>query len=168
MSKIVIPDVIDARHGSESTHTCTGTWDYAGQNAQGHNIYRCEGGRNTTGPHYLIEKHDDGAHSCTAACGSAGIEVVWSMVCGVSPFARACEPEVAGVDMPSDVMAWAVAHGLNMDDPDVYVLVAPMDEAGEILGEIVHMAGELPADAVTRIRKAIEEDDQAREERNQP
>lgn len=64
--------------------------------------------------------------------------LVWSVVRGESPDANAVEPGVAGIDIPDAVLAWAEGHGLDESDPDVYLLVTPEDEAGEVQGEIAY------------------------------
>ncbi|MET9712562.1 hypothetical protein [Nocardiopsis alba] len=64
--------------------------------------------------------------------------LVWSVVRGESPDANAVEPGVAGIDIPEAISAWAASHGLNEADPDVYLLVTPEDEAGEVQGEIAY------------------------------
>jgi hypothetical protein len=65
--------------------------------------------------------------------------VVWSVVRGDSPTARAVEPGIAGVNVPTEILAWAETHGMDGDDPDVYILATPGDEAGEVPGEIAHV-----------------------------
>lgn len=83
--------------------------------------------------------------------------VYWSVVRGESPLSRAVEPAIAGVEIPDGVLTWAENHGLSMDDPDVYILVAPEDEAGEVIGEIAGMSGTLPSSDVLWIRGALDD-----------
>jgi hypothetical protein len=84
--------------------------------------------------------------------------VIWSVVEGVSPGSRAAEPGPAGVGIPDDVLDWAAGHGLALDNPDIYLLVTPGDEAGEIAGEIAYRAGQLPVADVTAIRESLEQE----------
>jgi ribosomal protein L25 (general stress protein Ctc) len=88
--------------------------------------------------------------------------VIWSVVRGESPTARAVEPGVAGVDIPDEILAWAAGHGLSMDDPDVYLLVTPADEAGSIDGEIAYRSGTVPAAVSDAIRAQLAEDEENR------
>lgn len=81
--------------------------------------------------------------------------VVWSVVEGTSPDARAVEPAPAGVDIPADVLEWAEENGVAVDNPDVYVLVTPADEAGEVDGEIAHRRGEVSDEDMAAIRSAL-------------
>ncbi|MEU6071925.1 hypothetical protein ABZ864_47780 [Streptomyces sp. NPDC047082] len=84
--------------------------------------------------------------------------VVWSVVRGESPGVQAVEPGWAGVGIPDDVLDWGERHGLQDDDPDVYLLVAPGDEAEpEVLGEVARRRGPLPASDVARVREAVVE-----------
>lgn len=81
--------------------------------------------------------------------------VVWSVVRGESPTARAVEPGLAGVTIPDDVLEWAAGHGLGVDDPDVYLLVTPEDEAGEVPGEVACTTAQAPDGEVASLRTAI-------------
>lgn len=92
--------------------------------------------------------------------------VVWSVVRGESPTSRAVEPGPAGVTIPRDVIDWAESHGLADTDPDVYLLVTPEDEAGEVPGEIAYRKGTLPAKDVAAIRQALDALTAERAERN--
>ena len=67
--------------------------------------------------------------------------VFWSVVSGDCGPVDAVVPEPADVAIPAGVLEWAIGHGLSMDNPDVYVLVATEDEAGEIPGEIAYRRG---------------------------
>ncbi|MCX4451625.1 hypothetical protein [Streptomyces sp. NBC_01789] len=80
---------------------------------------------------------------------------VWSVVRGSSPTARAVEPGPAGVDVPDEILAWAGRHGLSDDDPEVYLLVTPRNEAGEILGEIVWREYRATPDDMTALSNAL-------------
>lgn len=79
----------------------------------------------------------------------------WSVVRGESPQARAIEPGTEGIEVPDRVLSWAQAHGVE-GDPDVYLLVAPEDEAGEVAGEIAYTLAPAPAGVVTRVREALD------------
>lgn len=83
-------------------------------------------------------------------------DVVWSVVRGESPGARAVEPGPLSVDVPTEIVHWARVRGLKTSDPDVYLLVTPRDEAGEIDGEIAFTSGELPESQVAAIRAALD------------
>jgi hypothetical protein len=94
--------------------------------------------------------------------------VVWYVICGESPFSRATEPGEAGIDIPDGVLAWAEDNGLDADDPDVYLLVTPEDEAevqGELTGQLACLPGSLPAEDVAAIRAVIAQDDAYRAEK---
>lgn len=79
----------------------------------------------------------------------------WSVVRGESPQARAIEPGPAGIDIPPEILEWAEEHGVGAHDPDVYLLVAPEDEAGEVAGEIAYMLAPAPAGVVAKAREAL-------------
>ncbi|TDC02652.1 hypothetical protein E1091_00175 [Micromonospora fluostatini] len=81
--------------------------------------------------------------------------VVWSVVRGDSPTAQAVEPAMAGVEIPRDVLDWAEGHGLSDEDPDVYLLVAPADEAGEVSGEVAWIKRAASAEDLARIRAEL-------------
>lgn len=72
------------------------------------------------------------------AMKTATTNLVWSIVRGESPESRAVEPGVAGIEIPAEVLSWAEERGLDENDPDVYLLVTPEDEAGEVQGEIAY------------------------------
>ena len=55
-------ELIDLRQGPRE-HTCSGSWVYAGLNAGGHEIYRCDSGR-----HDAIGPHVNAAHECEPQC----------------------------------------------------------------------------------------------------
>jgi antitoxin (DNA-binding transcriptional repressor) of toxin-antitoxin stability system len=80
---------------------------------------------------------------------------VWSVVRGESPTAHAADPGLAGVDIPGEVLTWAGGHGLDVADPDVYILVAPQDEAGEVRGEIACMTLPMPGEDMARVRAEL-------------
>jgi hypothetical protein len=84
--------------------------------------------------------------------------VLWSVTRSTqNGLSYAVEPGAEGVSIPDDVLTWAEGHGLSADDPDVYLLVAPLDEARGVLGEIACMWGELPAGEISTIRAALAE-----------
>jgi len=80
---------------------------------------------------------------------------IWSVVRGESRLAHAVEPVTADLDIPDEVLAWAVTHGLNDEDPDLYLLVAPADEAGEVGGEIAYREFPIAGDDLARLRAAV-------------
>ncbi|TGB14591.1 helix-turn-helix domain-containing protein [Streptomyces palmae] len=139
-------------------------------------VARCQGEQHPVLITYRSDEDYEAAHAlgrwqaswhrrvCARAAEQTGARieyadlVVWSVVRGESPGARAVEPERHGVDIPDSVFAWAKRRGLSADDPDVYLLVAPMDEAGEITGEIARITGPLPADQGALIRQALDDD----------
>jgi hypothetical protein len=82
---------------------------------------------------------------------------IWSVVLGQSPTARAVEPGIVGISIPDDVLAWAVTQGLADDAPDIYLLVAPADEAGEVLGELAYREFPMDADDLTTLRAFVGE-----------
>jgi hypothetical protein len=53
--------LIDMRSGPQD-HACSGTWEYLGLNAGGHEIYSCDRGHLGIGPHV------NAAHECAAGC----------------------------------------------------------------------------------------------------
>lgn len=81
--------------------------------------------------------------------------VVWSVVRRESPGSRAVDPRPLDVELPDEILEWAAGHGLHVDDPDVYMLVTPADEAGEVLGEVAYRYGRLPVAEVEKIRAAV-------------
>ncbi|MEE1736409.1 hypothetical protein PUR49_07830 [Streptomyces sp. BE147] len=81
--------------------------------------------------------------------------VVWSVVRGESPGAHAVEPGRYSIDVPDEILTWAIGHGVSEDDPDVYLLVTPADEAGEIMGEIAYREGPISAADLTALRAAL-------------
>jgi hypothetical protein len=83
-------------------------------------------------------------------------EVYWSVMSGPSPGSYAVQPEPAGITIPKDVLAWAQGHGLSLDDPDVYLLLAPQEGAGDLPGEIAFMEGELSDTEAVALRAALD------------
>lgn len=83
--------------------------------------------------------------------------LTWSVVRGESPTAHAVEPGIAGIEVPEAITSWAQEHGLNNNDPDVYLLVTPEDEAGEVDGEIVFTTLPAPKSDADLIREALPE-----------
>lgn len=86
--------------------------------------------------------------------------VYWSVVRGPSGDvdAGAVKPEPAGVGIPAVILEWAAGHGLSAADPDVYLLVATEDEAGEIPGEIAYRTGTVSYGEDQAIRAALAQD----------
>lgn len=82
--------------------------------------------------------------------------VVWSVVRGESPAARAVEPGPHDIEVPDEVLAWAEQHGVGTDT-DVYVLVTPQDEVGQVGGEIASMTAQATAGDVTAMREGLAE-----------
>lgn len=83
---------------------------------------------------------------------------VWSVVRGESPTSRAVEPGVVGITVPDEILTWAEENGMSMDDPDVYLLVTPADEAGEVIGEIAYRELAMPADDLAAVRAALDDE----------
>jgi len=83
---------------------------------------------------------------------------IWSVVRGESPTARAIEPGAASIDIPDEILTWAEEHGLSQDDPDVYLLVTPSDEAGEVIGEIAYRELAMPTDDLATVRAALDDE----------
>lgn len=81
--------------------------------------------------------------------------VIVSVVRGESPTARAVEPGPI-VTIPDEWTTWAEGHGLGPDDTEVYLLVTPEDEAGEVAGEIAYRKFWIPAEDVAAIRAALD------------
>ena len=77
---------------------------------------------------------------------------------GESPGARAVEFGAASVDIPDDLLAWAEANGLDHNDTDSYLLVAPADEPAPSVGVIASREASLPAADVATIRAALDEE----------
>lgn len=90
-----------------------------------------------------------------AAPDYEGTLVIWYVMRGYSPFAAAADPQLVGVDIPVRVLDWAEAHGLGEADPDVYLLVAPADEASRLDGEVATLTDVLPPETVAQIRAEI-------------
>lgn len=89
------------------------------------------------------------------AAPTEGTPVIWSVMRGESPNAAAVEPQMIGVDIPLQVLAWAEAHGMTEDDPDVYLLIAPADGARPFDGELATRMDVLPPETVAQIEEAI-------------
>ncbi|MGX1301353.1 hypothetical protein RKD35_002841 [Streptomyces albogriseolus] len=80
----------------------------------------------------------------------------WFVVRGASPGTDAVDPGQAGVTVPDEVLDWAAGHGLDEQDPDVYLLVAPADVApAELLGEVARHRTQLPPAEMRRVRRAL-------------
>jgi len=86
------------------------------------------------------------------------VVVYWSIVRGAAPDAGAAEPGPLDIPIPDEVLELGARYGLG-DDPDVYVLVAPAELAGQIPGEIAydHYRGTLPYSMALRVWEAIQE-----------
>lgn len=71
---------------------------------------------------------------------------------------RAVEPVPAGIDIPDEVLDWLAASGISVDDPDLYLLVAPCDEfTGDCAGLLASRDFEASSEDVTAAVRAIEE-----------
>lgn len=81
---------------------------------------------------------------------------MWSVVRGESPTARAVEPGALSITIPDEIMTWAERHGLTPADPDVYLLVTPADEAGEIAGEVAFRTYPMSPDDLAILRDALD------------
>lgn len=92
--------------------------------------------------------------------------VYWSVMRGESPDSDAVQPEPAGITVPEAVLEWAAGHGLSVDDPDVYLLVAPQEGAQSLTGEIDFMEGTLSDQEAVALRAALDAQDAERAERN--
>jgi hypothetical protein len=57
--------ILDGRTGAVD-HSCAGVWHYAGLNAGGHELYRCDAGQ-----HALIFPHVAADHECAPECCQA-------------------------------------------------------------------------------------------------
>jgi hypothetical protein len=84
-------------------------------------------------------------------------DVYWSVMRGQSPDSDAVQPEPAGITIPDDVLTWATGHGLNVDDPDVYLLLAPQDGATDMQGEVAFMEGRLSLADAAALHTALTE-----------
>ncbi|MDT0418882.1 hypothetical protein RM574_25710 [Streptomyces sp. DSM 41982] len=80
---------------------------------------------------------------------------VWSVVRGTSPTAHAVEPGPLSIDIPDEIQDWAQEYGLSDDDPEVYLLVTPADEAAEVTGEIAFRKFPMSADDLATVRAAL-------------
>lgn len=85
------------------------------------------------------------------------VTVYWSVVRGPAPGAEAAEPGPLGITVPDAVLELGARHGLGVD-PDVYVLVAPAELAGEIPGELAYCRGRLPYSVALRVWEAIDQE----------
>ncbi|GLF98160.1 hypothetical protein [Streptomyces yaizuensis] len=83
---------------------------------------------------------------------------IWFVVRGESPGTQAVDPGQYGVDIPNDVLTWAESHGLDPADPDIYLLVAPANEADpEVTGEMARCWHPLHPETEAQLREAWEE-----------
>ena len=84
------------------------------------------------------------------------VVVYWSIVRGPAPDAEAAEPGPLDIPVPDEVLELGARHGLG-DDPDVYVLVAPAELAGEIPGELAYYRARMPYSMALRVWEAVQE-----------
>jgi hypothetical protein len=82
---------------------------------------------------------------------SPATAVVWSLVRGETR-GHLAVPGAAGITIPPDVIDWAISHGLDDTDPDVWVGVTPEDEAGEVVGEIAYRSGTVDGESMSLLR----------------
>ena len=82
-------------------------------------------------------------------------EVYWSVMNGPSPDSEAVQPEPAGITVPAAVLEWAAGHGLDVDNPDVYLLVAPQKDAESMDGEVAFMEGRLSDQEAVALAAAL-------------
>jgi hypothetical protein len=88
---------------------------------------------------------------------------VWSLVCGPSPRAYAIEPGPLGISIPQEIIDWAdqaarghgYVGGFSPDESDLYLLVTPADEAGEVGGELDFTTLPMPEGDLTLLRRAV-------------
>lgn len=94
------------------------------------------------------------------------VVVYWSIVRGGAADAEAAEPGPLDIPVPDEVLELGSRYGLG-EDPDVYVLVAPAELAGQIPGELAydHYRGTLPYSMALRVWAEIEREQQERRSR---
>lgn len=85
------------------------------------------------------------------------VVVYWSIVRGPAPGAEAAEPGPLDIPVPDEVLELGARYGLG-DDPDVYVLVAPAELAGEIPGELAYYRARMPYSMALRVWEAIDQE----------
>ena len=85
------------------------------------------------------------------------VVVYWSIVRGPAPDAEAAEPGPLDIPVPDEVLELGARYGLG-DDPDVYVLVAPAELAGEIPGELAYYRARMPYAMALRVWEAIDQE----------
>jgi len=67
----LVPIVLDGRFGNGVTHACKGSWNLLGQNAAGHDVFRC-----TARPgHLYVAAHRSAPHKCLTGQGCDSAEV---------------------------------------------------------------------------------------------
>lgn len=93
-------------------------------------------------------------------------EVYWSVMNGPSPDSEAVQPEPAGITVPAAVLEWAAGHGLDVDNPDVYLLVAPQKGAESMDGEVAFMEGRLSDQEAVALAAALTAQADERAERS--
>ena len=82
---------------------------------------------------------------------------IWSVVRGGGLGDHAVEPGPCSIEIPDATLDWAEGHGLSADDPDVYLLVTPADEAVEIGGELAYREYPMPTSDLATLRDALSE-----------
>lgn len=85
------------------------------------------------------------------------VVVYWSIVRGGAADAEAAEPGPLGIPVPDEVLELGARHGLGVD-PDVYVLVAPAELAGEIPGELAYYRARMPYSMALRVWAEIDQE----------
>lgn len=85
------------------------------------------------------------------------VVVYWSIVRGGAADAEAAEPGPLGIPVPDEVLELGARYGLG-DDPDVYVLVAPAELAGEVPGELAYYRARMPYSMALRVWEAIDQE----------
>lgn len=81
-------------------------------------------------------------------------EVYWSVVRGETN-GRLVDVGQAGVTVPAEILAWAESHGLHIDDPNVWIGVTPVNEAGDVPNEISYCKGTVNDETLRLIRDAL-------------
>lgn len=170
----VSPDVTDDEHDWQTEYGVVGGLpENPGVFQSGHGQVRCVYACTKCGAGKVTDLGDtdpvNGENIATTEYRPPGTyktarPVYWSVVRGEARPGRAAraaivaavEPGPAGVDVPADVLGWAAGHGLDADtEPDVYLLVATEDEAGEITGEIAYRKGTVTYAEDQAIRGAL-------------
>jgi len=90
------------------------------------------------------------------------VVVYWSIVRGPTPGAEAADPGPLDIPISDEVLELGSRYGLGAD-PDVYVLVAPAELAGEINGELAYYRTRMPYAMALRVWDAIDQDQEEQE-----